>query len=216
MKRFLCVLVCTCTIGFGVVHAAVSDSVEALRAEYSELLARSKDADPLVDYLRMREIYALLPEYSAYGSCDRTVSTLLQEEKYDAAKVAVEDCLKNEWVHLSIHELAYIIYSQLGDSTRADFHATVYRDIVAAMLRNGDGTSAKTAIDVLYASEEYSYLRYIDTRFTSQALQSVDGSAYDVMTVKDANNNTLSYWFRVDRLFMSMRKMMKEIMTDKD
>ena len=205
-----CILISALIFGCVPILSAEKDTVEMLQTEYNALLQRAKINDSTVDYVRMRQIFVKLPVYNAYGSCIREVETMIKERKLDSAKGLVEACLEKEWVNFSLHFRAFHIYTELKDTVNRNRHLAVITALINALEKTGDALSDSTAIDVLYASEEYSYLSVLGVKFHGQALSHIKNSSYDIMTTKDDEGNIVKYWFRVDNLFASMNKMLKK------
>jgi len=183
---------------------------DSLRAVYNSMVVLSKQLSPLADYAQMRAIYSELPDYRPYGSCVDNVEKARQEGDLVEAKRLLDECLLKEWVNLSVHFQALRVYVSLKDTAQQEYHLKVAQALVGAIQMSGTGRDAETAMDVLYAGEEYDMLLSYGVEFKMQSLKYVGDSSYDVMQGIDENGQPVTYWFRVDKLLGWLRKTMRD------
>jgi hypothetical protein len=87
----------------------------------------------------------------------------------------------------------------LGAPDQAEFHKTVFRGLVNSIVNSGDGKSTDKAWVVINTHEEYVVLRVLGYKPGGQSLVRKDGHAYDVMKVKNVEDETdATFYFNVD------------------
>ncbi len=171
---------------------------------YDELVARAKAGDANVDYLALRNAYAESPSYDPYGS----KVGALQGEMFDAYRRAdcaavlakAESILAVDFVHVEAHLLAGLCQGKLRNEEAMRRERQIARGLIDSILQSGDGKSEASAFVVIQVAEEYSMLRLLGLRPSSQALIHAQGHSYDRFETKSNDTGQqVVVFFNVDR-----------------
>ncbi len=164
-----------------------------IHRNYDKLVERAKSQDSTLDFFDLRLAYYQKSEYSFGGvEFDDTKEQLfnaIQQKKWNDAIKFANVILENKFVDLDCHLYCAYSYNNLGDSSKARYHAIIYHKLLESLLTSGDGKSDSTAYVIIDESEEYIILDALDLKPREQALLEIDGKPYDLLTAIDVKNN---------------------------
>jgi hypothetical protein len=174
-------------------------------SEYATLLASLKAAKTDIDYTRLRLSYMDSPEYKAAKDTSKSEDAMtdaLNKKDYPAALKDAETVLESNYVNIDAHFVALVANQEMGAMDKAEFHRTVFHELIKSILNSGDGKSMEKAWVVINVHEEYIMLRVLGFKPSQQSLMHKDGHSYDVMKVKNAEDGTeQTFYFNVDIRF---------------
>ena len=171
---------------------------------YDELVARAKTGDADVDYLALRNAYAQSPNYDPYGA----TTGKLQNELIDAyrradcaaAIAAAESISAVNFAHADAHLVASLCHGKLGNEEAMRRERKIARGLIDSILQSGDGKSEASAFVVIQIAEEYSVLRVLGLRPSSQALIHAQNHSYDRFDTKSNDTGQqVVVFFNIDR-----------------
>jgi hypothetical protein len=113
----------------------------------------------------------------------------INEKKFEEARSMAEGVLKTNYVDISAHLVAGIANEALGDAAKFEFHKAVFTGLMSSIVDGADGTSAKTAYQVISVPEEYAVLDYFKLKNGGQSTANENGRKYDVLTVTEVNSS---------------------------
>jgi hypothetical protein len=167
------------------------------------MFAKLKKGDTKIDFVKFRLAYTETKDYAPYGGSEERgkMFKALDEKKYkDALKIA-EKMLETNYCDLHSHFTASVANRELGYQDKADFHKTVFKGLMDAILVN-DGKTAKTGMIALGISEQYFVMGYLGFRQQSKALTRENGSVFDVHTsYNEETKETRKFYFNIDKVF---------------
>lgn len=180
---------------------------------YATLLERAKKGDATLDFQALRLAYTDTSEYSPYGS-DRDsrqkMFAALSASEYANALEFAKKILAQNFLDLNGHFGAFVAHRELGHADDAAHHRFLFEGLIHSIENSGDGRSPATAFVVISTDEEYVLLNWLGLRATGQALINQDGHSYDRMTaVNTKTNETVSYYFNIDKPFNWLGKSLK-------
>ena len=197
-----------------VIAAFSAQSRAADGTEYATLVAQVKSGKD-VDFGKLRDAYAESPDYDPYST--KTMDLLQQmreagnRDDCQTVVARAKSILEIQFVSIDAHLYAASCYDKLGQSAEAARERTIGRGLIQSIMKSGDGKSAKTAFNVISVAEEYAVLLTLNIQHSQQALMDIDGSSYDVFTVKTqgGDKSAPSVYFKIDRVFGKLKKDMK-------
>jgi hypothetical protein len=170
--------------------------------DYTTQLASLKAGDTAIDYGRLRLSWVDSPEYKLAKDTKKeedAMNAALEQKNYAEALKNAEIVLASEYVNMDAHFAASVANRELGQPDQAEFHKTVFRGLVNSIVNSGDGKSTDKAWVVINTHEEYVVLRVLGYKPGGQSLVRKDGHAYDVMKVKNVEDETdATFYFNVD------------------
>ena len=102
-------------------------------------------------------------------------------------------------------------HRQLGNAEKADLHKFLFEGLIQSVEKSGDGKTPATAFVVISTDEEYVLLHWQGLQPTGQSLINQDGHSYDKMTaVNSKTNETVNYYFNIDKPFNWLGKSLKQ------
>jgi hypothetical protein len=131
---------------------------------------------------------------------------------FKAALNSANEIMQHNMAEPEGHLLALVAYQKLGQEQDAHLQHQVVDAYLQSILSSGDGKSAKTAFFVVDEGEEYFYLNIVlgIGLPASQSLVVKDGHSFDLLKVKDKDNNEQEVWFNVDTSMNAMRDALGE------
>jgi len=153
--------------------------------------------------LELRLRYAASADYDPYSTGDSDVlkkaRELFQEQKLQEAIDEAAKGLEKHKYNIDLLILQASAYRKLGIIDKADEMRRQWFALMDSILNSGDGRGFDTAYKVITIAEEYTALRLLGLEVVSQSLAGNKGSAFDVMTVKDAESGAESkVYFNID------------------
>ena len=170
--------------------------------DYENLLAKLKGGDTNIDYTALRMAFVETKNYS-FGGADKDeqakFSKPFGDKSYKNALKEAEKFLETDYVDPDAHFVAYNSAKELNDGQKADFHKTVLLGLLNSIKNGNDGLSAQTPFKVITIGEEYSMMRFLGYKFSSQSLQNKDGHTFDVFEATDAKSGAkVTLYFNID------------------
>jgi len=173
----------------------------ASQAEFEALLARVRQSDASVDFLRLRHLYAESDTYPlsrdpAEGPMIDAVVAGRHEEGLNVAR----EILARDYMNIEAHFASAVACQALGNMECVAHHTYVARGVIDSILAEGDGKTLATAYKVVSVPEEYALMRVFGLRVEGQSLVGTDdGHQYDVLTVRDTTTSEVSrVYFNID------------------
>jgi hypothetical protein len=180
---------------------------------FADLLQRAKNADATLDFKGLRFAYTATKEYNPYRSSrdDRTkMFAALHANQYEQARDLAETILAQNFIDLNGQFGAFIANRELGNAEKASLHKFLFEGLVRSVESSGDGKTPETAFIVISVDEEYVLLNWLGLRATGQSLVNQNGHSYDLMkAVNTKTNETVSYYFNIDKPFNWLGKSLK-------
>ena len=178
-------------------------------ATYSELVQRVKGGDLNVDFVALRDAYALwlcVEEKTDAPNRDAMVEAF-EKKDYGKAANLIESVLDYEFVNRGLHRAAEDAYQQLNDQTKADFHKTIAHKLYHAMMNSGTGKTEDTAYRVLSVREEYMIMNELGYDVHGQALLGSNNKHFDLLMGKDSRTGKeVKVYFDITSFFWRLRK----------
>ena len=182
-------------------------AAENAQAEFDALIARVKQSDESVDFLRLRRLYAESGTFTPYrDDAEESMIAAAGAGQDEAALKIAREILARNYMNIEAHMASTVVCTNLGDAMCAAHHGYAARGMLKSILASGDGKTPATAFVVVNTPEEYAIVRVLGVRVVSQSLmRSADGHAYDVLTVRDAGTGQESLlYFNVDVALAAM------------
>jgi hypothetical protein len=181
---------------------------------YAALLERARKGDKTVDFKALRLAYTETDQYHPYGS-DREsrqkMFAALNEKDYAHALEFAEKILAGNFLDLNGQFGSFVAHRELGNADKAAHHKFLFEGLVNSVQNSGDGKTTKTAFVVISTDEEYVLLNWLGLRATSQSLIREDDHNFDLMqAVNRETNETVSYYFNIDKPYNWLGKSLKQ------
>ncbi len=193
-------------IGTSVSHSQTptSDRSEQKKKEYLALVEKLKKGDPDVHFGQLRRAFV---EWKISGGKieehpkrAEMVAAFQSNRHAEAVKLA-EEVLDLEFYNHNIFGAVSDSYKALDNNDKFDHYNGLYHRAQHGLFLSGDGKTAATAYYVLSIAEEYRVMRELGFTTQMQALQSVDGQAFDVLSGVDSKGNRVSVYFNICYFF---------------
>jgi hypothetical protein len=171
--------------------------------DYEDMLAKLKKGDTNIDFVKFRLAYTETKDYSPYGGSDLRGKMMkgLGDKNYKDALKAAEEMLKTNYCDLHAHFTAAVSNAELEKEKEAEFHKTVFKGLMDAILVN-DGLTAKTGMISIGISEQYFVMSYLGFKQQMKALTREEGSIFDVHTsYNEETKETRKFYFNIDKVF---------------
>src|SRR5262249_38139558 len=110
------------------------------------------------------------------------------------------------YIDIASHLLSASCLDKSGDKEKAQQHRMVARELMNAILKTGDGKTARPAYVVVTISEEYDVLYTQGLVFESQSLASEHGHVYDRIVTKTDKGEEKTVYFQIDKPMAWMSK----------
>lgn len=179
--------------------------------EYDDLVAKLKSGDANIDYTVLRMAFTETKNYSYHGTEKAESGKFFQpfnDKKYKDALKQAEKFLEKNYVDANAHFVAYNSAKELKDDKKAEFHKAVLLGLLNSIKNGNDGLSAKTPFFVITIDEEYTMMKFLGYKFSSQSLQNKDGHTFDVMTATDTKTNEqVELYFNIDVVWAAETKL---------
>ncbi len=176
-------------------NAAASAQFNEHYDNYKQLVARAKQNDPTVDYVRLIavywDIYSKLPKAPNRDE----MSQAFKDKDYRRAVELAEVIQDNEFQNRNLHLAMANAYQELGETAKADLKRGWADKIFKAILSTGDGKSPATAYCVQGINEEYQIMRHFGYKATTQAFLL---SGYDELSgTEEKTGKPVSLYFDI-------------------
>jgi hypothetical protein len=160
---------------------------------YQQLADRAKNGDMTVDFRAMR--LACLKASQCFPRSTKAELLSFNPPGQDPKKSAEigERLLEKGFVNAEIHGTLTALYTKLGDSAKANFHANMLTALARSISMSGDGKSKETAFEVITDREEYValallQLSYFGPQVTTTRLRE-NGHIFNRFTIQDPKTN---------------------------
>lgn len=155
------------------------------------------------DYLKLRMAHTKTDGYDPYSTeasvMFNKANALLAKGKYGKGLSIIEDILDNNYVNLKAHHWASLIYYELQDSVKGQYHKNIYNGLFESIILNGDGRGTKTAYIVIDINEEFDILEAYNLENASQNLIESDGHSFDMLEVNEKDKKeVINIYFNID------------------
>jgi hypothetical protein len=169
---------------------------------YNAMLSKLKAGDTKIDFRAFRLAFAATDDASPYGSdreARRMLTLAVSEKRYNDALKVSDEILKNNYISPEVHAAASRSYAGIGNTSKAEFHKSVYLGLINSILTEGDGKTPETAYRVVAVEEEYAIMRALQYSVWGQTLGSKNGHMYDVLSATDeVTKATIKLYFNID------------------
>lgn len=180
---------------------------------FADLLQRAKNGDATVDFKQLRFAYTETKEYNPYSNARderQKMFAALNAKQFEQARDIAETILAQNFLDLNGQFGAFVAYRELGNRQKTALHKFLFEGLVHSVENSGDGKSPETAFIVISVDEEYVLLNWRGLRATDQSLVNQNGHSYDLMkAVNTKTNETVSYYFNIDKPFNWLGKTVK-------
>jgi hypothetical protein len=171
-------------------------------ARYQALLAVAKAGKP-VDWRALRYAYADRPSFNVLGDgldpLRKQMFDAMQANDFAGAITAAQQVIDKDFVDADAHLIVFLSDVKLGQREEGFRDRDIGLGLIVSM-QTGDGKTPATALTVINVAEEYSYLRAVNLRPSSQSLIHDGGHSYDVLNAVDQAGQTQSVYFLIDRV----------------
>lgn len=228
MRKFTPVLACLVFIVVSIpIRALSQDTKSKYDVMLHGLIEKVENKDPsLADakvvskaFKALRFAYTETPQYDPYGLIKTetrgAMLAAVTQKEYKKALEYAEKILKEDYVDMDAHTVAYIAYMATGKQDKAKYHEAIANILFLSMVDGGNGDRLETAIEVISVQEEYSFLNHAALEKKSQRIMQADGHHYDKMTVVDpASGKTFEIYFCLDKPFNWIQNLLKKPVGD--
>jgi hypothetical protein len=176
-------------------------AVNDREAAYQTLLAQAKATAPNADWQALRIAYAQRPSFRVFAQSAAKRDMFQAADRGDcaAALTDAKAVIAETYVDADAHMVAAFCEENAGQAAAAALDRDIGRGLIAS-IETGDGHTAAGAFTVIDVDEEYSVMRALGVKATSQSLVRQDGHAYDVLATVDDKGQAATYWFLIDRV----------------
>ncbi len=190
------------------------DYIESLSADDYDLYRDSIKNGLSDDYFSLRMTYAKTKSYSPYSTeireTHQKIESAINDGKYDLALQLAETILNDNFPDTDSHLYCAYAYTQLNDSTKADYHLRIYNGLLESIYMSGDGLKPETAYIVISTKEEYSFLNWFRLKFLEQQLVYKDKYAFDLMKSEDVETgDEVELYFNITIALKQMEESFK-------
>lgn len=181
---------------------------QALIEEYNAMRKQSYAMPDDYDFVRLRELFKLQPDYRPYFLNPIVkFRPIYSEYKNDPeqAKPLIKEYIEKNFALGQAHSRLMSHYKSADQNAEKEkYHAWMARGLIIAFRDSGDGKSAETAMEPLIIGEEYLAARQVIENKPKQSLENIDGRMYDVLKGKHKETGEdVELWFHVTHIFGS-------------
>jgi hypothetical protein len=189
---------------------AVKTEQKYTAQDYENLLAKLKGGDTNIDYTALRMGFAETKNYSYHGTDNAEKEKMFKpfnDKKYKDALKEAEKILEKNYVEVNAHFVAYNAAKELKDEKKAEFHKAVLLGLLNSIKNGNDGLSAEKPFKVISIDEEYTLLKFLGFQRGGQALQSIGGHQFDVLTATNMKTKEQTkFYFNIDVVWAAEMK----------
>lgn len=179
--------------------------------DYENLVAKLKSGDTKIDFTALRMSFAQTKDYSFHGpekSEQEKFFKPLSDKKYKESLKQAEKYLEKNYVDANAHYVVYTSAAELKDDDNAAFHKAILLGLLSSIKDGNDGLSEKSPFSVITIDEEYTMMRFLGYKYTSQSLQHINGHTFDVFTVTDPKSGKeFKLYFNIDVVWAAETKL---------
>ncbi len=206
MKTWIvALLACAALLPAGV-HAADAPDAEA---KYQTLLAAAKADPDATDWQALRFAYADRSSFSMFAADDgrKAIAAARATHDWNGMLAAADKTLAVDYVDGGAHLARSLAEGELGKADDAAREQKIGVAILKSVMAGHDGSSPDQAFVVISVAEEYELMAARERQVTQQSLSSVGGHAYDVITAKNRDGDSLTFYFLIDRVMAAEMKL---------
>jgi len=195
---FFAIVVAAAALG-GAALCAPADDPEAA---YQALLAKAQSDPATTDWQALRYAYAARPSFQVFAQSAAKREMFQAADAGDCAKAlpAARAVIAERFIDADAHMVAAFCEENAGDAPGAQLDRTIGAHLIHS-IETGDGLAPAAAFTVVDVAEEYSVLRALGLKVTSQLpLVRAGGHAYDAFATTDEKGVAATYYFQIDRV----------------
>jgi hypothetical protein len=187
--------------GAATTHAVAPPPRADPEAAYQALLAQDEAAAPNVDWQALRIAFAERPGFQVFAqsAAKRSMRMAMDHSDCATALPAAKAVIAEAYVDPEAHMVAAFCEDAAGDAVSAARERAIGVGLLKS-IETGDGLSPAKAFTVITVDEEYSLMRALGLKVTSQSLQRAGGHSYDALVVADDKGKSATYYFLIDRV----------------
>jgi hypothetical protein len=140
------------------------------------------------------------PEYSPYSDELNTISSLIEQQRYDTAREQLQRAIVNLLLSPRAHLVSAFLHSKAGDEASVELEMALRDACRDGILATGDGTEAQPYL-VSRPSDEHDILEHLGKQLRKQGLRTRSGRHYDHIVCTDG----AELWFDITAAFRSLR-----------
>ncbi|HEX3915785.1 MAG TPA: DUF4919 domain-containing protein [Caulobacteraceae bacterium] len=170
-------------------------------AAYQTLLAQDQIAAPNVDWLALRLAFADRPGFAVFSQSQAKREMRMAMDKSDCATAlpAAKTVIGEAYVDAEAHMVAAFCEDAAGNAVTAAQERAIGVGLLKS-IETGDGLSPEGAFTVITVDEEYSLMRALGLKVTSQSLLRANGHSYDALVAANDKGVVATYYFLIDRV----------------
>jgi tetratricopeptide (TPR) repeat protein len=188
--------------------ALAADDQQAARAKYSELAAKVRAGDLVIDWqaLRVAAVIGVVGNPSEEFQAVKDGYAALSQGKFEDALKLAREVEDQNIADADAHYVAWRSLVELGRQDEAEKERRLLVALMDSIMKTGDGKSADTAWFAATIREEYLVMQMmLNVQFQSQHSQRIGDHYYDVVAVKDQSGKEMILWFNTDTDFRRMQ-----------
>jgi hypothetical protein len=175
---------------------------------YDEVVAKLQAGNTSIDFQAFRFAYAETPDFdpNAPPAADkRDLIRAVNSGDLGQALDLANTILAVNYTDIDAHYASFLVYDQRGDQPKAELHRLIAQGLLKSFTASGDGTTEKTPIVVVAASEEYSYLGLKGFRVVREGLVPGDAGPVAAFAVTTFDNQSSTIYFDISRMIAKMK-----------
>lgn len=154
---------------------------------YRQLVERVTSGDTLIDFTQLRFLFAAQPRPASPTDLRALFRQAELAEDHLTARELVDSALVHRYGHVGAHQAAARLFTERGDSARAEFHRALIRGFIHS-IETGGAERTDGHIPVISIGEEYALLQERGLERVSQALGSCGEYRCDIIVARDSKN----------------------------
>ena len=172
---------------------------EKYNSRYDELIHIVKQSASQEQFMELRKVYVLTSHYNPYLGPERSFTQdmfqSLSNEDWEACLDKSNEILKFNYISLDAHYGAMVCSFESGNKNQGDYHEYVLNNLLDAIWATGDGKTIGSAFYCTSTTELHAFIQLHGLEAVDQALIHHEGSAYDLMGVKDPKDGNEFKWY---------------------
>lgn len=153
-------------------------------AAYRELARQLEDGDTLIDFGRLRFLFAEQPGPDPAPDVPSLLERAAAAPDHETARTLLDSALVHHYGNVRAHEDAARLFTKRGDTVRARFHEAAVRGFIRSMVASA-AQRPDASIPVISIQEEYAFLRSRGLERVHQALASCGDYLCDIIVARD-------------------------------
>jgi hypothetical protein len=177
----------------------ISDDHSQYQQRYEELVELVQGFASQEEFMELREVYVYTKQYSPYMGPERRLLgdmfDAINASDYAVCLSVADEILDFNYISLSAHYGAMICSYAAEYQERGDFHEYVLDGLLDAIWASGDGQSKASAFYCTSTTELQAFIQLHGLTTVDQALVHEDGRSYDLMSVRDPQDEAEFDWY---------------------